>query len=432
MSNSRLAYHTDFKLALQCGLMPATQVARLPRSTRHRFRTTDYSGVVGAEYSTLLAQIDVLKQIAASRVLLGFCRAFLRVASLLRSLAVNPFQLKRLKNVEQRAAIAHRLVSAGQFAPLGSLLACLGLSYRTLRSWLAYKVPCASSPLTLCRARSPAQLSLAEVQVVKQAFRDQATAHWPLSAVAWHLVHSGRLSASVATIIKYAKLLGVAAGHSARKRSRKRGSVVAKAPNTVWHVDATMVRTLDGVKVGVQFILDNFSRKLLAWTVIARLSGAATVQLVRSAWEAMPEQPATPVALISDGGSENVNQTVAGYLATVPLHLLVAQTDVSFSNSMIEAANKIIKYRYIFNRTIPDLAHLEEVIGAAVKDYNNRPHCALRGLTPEQVYAGKVFDTAAYREQLHQARELRLASNRGHCPSCVPLVDETAAEVAVS
>jgi len=37
--------------------MPATQVARLPRSTRHRFRTTDYTGVVGAEYSTLLGQI---------------------------------------------------------------------------------------------------------------------------------------------------------------------------------------------------------------------------------------------------------------------------------------------------------------------------------------------------------------------------------------
>ncbi|HAP44070.1 MAG: hypothetical protein A2087_12790 [Spirochaetes bacterium GWD1_61_31] len=142
--------------------------------------------------------------------------------------------------------------------------------------------------------------------------------------------------------------------------------------------------------------------------------------------------PAQPIALISDGGIENVNQTVAGYLATVPLHLLVAQTDVSFSNSMIETANKIVKYRYIFNRTILDLAHLEAVVGAAVKNYNNRPHYALHDLTPEQIYAGKLFDTVAYQEQLRQARELRLASNQGYCPSCVPLVDEIAAEVVAN
>ena len=132
MSGKRLVYHTDFKLALQCGRVPATLVVRLPRSTRHRFRTTDYTTVVGAKYSKLLGQVDVLKQIAASRFLLGFCQAFLRMASLLRSLAVNPFRLRRLKNVEQRAAIARRLVNAGRFAPLGTLLACLGMSYRTL------------------------------------------------------------------------------------------------------------------------------------------------------------------------------------------------------------------------------------------------------------------------------------------------------------
>ena len=49
-----------------------------------------------------------------------------------------------------------------------------------------------------------------------------------------------------------------------------------------------------------------------------------------------------------------------------------------------------------------------------------RPHYALFGLTPNQVYEGKQFDKDAYREKLVAAREARIEANRRACSPCVP------------
>lgn len=75
---------------------------------------------------------------------------------------------------------------------------------------------------------------------------------------------------------------------------------------------------------------------------------------------------------------------------------LIARVDVTFSNSMIEAVNKILKYRYLFRTSIPDLERLQDAVSSAVNDYNARPHYALRCLTPDEAYRGETFDEAGY------------------------------------
>ena len=122
-----------------------------------------------------------------------------------------------------------------------------------------------------------------------------------------------------------------------------------------------------------------------------------------------------------DGGPENNDRLVSAYLEDTPIRKLVARIDVTFSNSMIEAVNKILKYRYIFRTPIPNLDHLDETIAAAIEDYNDRPHYALNGLTPNQVYNGSSFDQSAYRDSLLEARDRRLKINRQSCDPCVPL-----------
>lgn len=79
---------------------------------------------------------------------------------------------------------------------------------------------------------------------------------------------------------------------------------------------------------------------------------------------------------------------------------------------MIEGVNKILKYRNLFRKPIPDLEHLHDAVANAVLDYNARPHYALRGLTPDEAYRGKAFDKAEYRQRLQLARERRLLANR--------------------
>ena len=56
---------------------------------------------------------------------------------------------------------------------------------------------------------------------------------------------------------------------------------------------------------------------------------------------------------------------------------------------MVEAVNKIVKYRSLFLDSIPDIHALQRHLEKFVPVYNEqRPHCSLKGLTPSEVLAG--------------------------------------------
>lgn len=57
----------------------------------------------------------------------------------------------------------------------------------------------------------------------------------------------------------------------------------ASRPNELWHVDATVIRLLDNTRAYVHAVIDNFSRKILAWTVSRRLEPGNTVAVLLEA-----------------------------------------------------------------------------------------------------------------------------------------------------
>jgi len=122
----------------------------------------------------------------------------------------------------------------------------------------------------------------------------------------------------------------------------------------------------------------NFSRKIIAYRTSDSVSGLSTTVVLQKGYDSLH---CVPVRKIN----------------------LIAGVDVTYSNSLIEAVNKILKYRYLFRVPIPDLGHLATAVMKAIEDYNNRPHWALWGLTPNQVHAGTAFDKEAYRERIRTA-----------------------------
>ena len=76
----------------------------------------------------------------------------------------------------------------------------------------------------------------------------------------------------------------------------------------------------------------------------------------------------------------------------IKLNRLVAQKDIRFSNSMIEAVNKRMKYDFLFRTQLLDFEHTKRFLETAVEQYNNRPHTALFGLTPYEVFNGAIPD----------------------------------------
>jgi transposase InsO family protein len=112
--------------------------------------------------------------------------------------------------------------------------------------------------------------------------------------------------------------------------------VRATRPNEYWHVDATILRLLDGTRAYIHAVIDAFSRKVLAWTVAAKLEPAATCDVLAATSRHL-DGPASSTTVVADSGVENVNAAVDAALASACLRRVLAQVEVTYSNSMIEA-----------------------------------------------------------------------------------------------
>ena len=104
----------------------------------------------------------------------------------------------------------------------------------------------------------------------------------------------------------------------------------------------------------------------------------------------------------------------------VSIKKLIALRDIPFSNSLIEAQNKLLKYQYLFKNQVADINALRKTLEWVVKDYNDiRPHNALNGLTPLEAYTGKHPDVHSFRLKMKRAQQNRIMENtKSSCGIC--------------
>ena len=126
------------------------------------------------------------------------------------------------------------------------------------------------------------------------------------------------------------------------------------------------------------------------------------------------------VQLLSDGGSENVNNVVSDFTISNHIKHLIAQKDVTFSNSMIESINKIIKHQFLHPKEILDGNRFKPIFELIVPIYNNiRPQMSLQGNTPIQTFEGKPMDFSVYSKNFHIQKIIRISQNtKSKCQKC--------------
>ena len=90
----------------------------------------------------------------------------------------------------------------------------------------------------------------------------------------------------------------------------------------------------------------------------------------------------------------------------------IAQITIDFSNSMIEAVIKQLKYRYLKTDEFDSLEHLTECVNEAIIIYNNRPRKIHLGKTPLQVLHGDMPCKTELAELMDNMRQKRLEENR--------------------
>lgn len=268
-----------------------------------------------------------------------------------------------------------------------------------------------------------------EVRTMEEMATSPSYRHVPTSSLAILAQRLGKVFASASTWYKLVRERGWRRPRGRVHPPKPKEGLRTNAPNEAWHIDTTVFRLLDGTKAYVQGIVDNYSRRILAWRIGPNLEPASTAALLAKAAESIDKKTAAgadPVMLMVDGGVENFNEAVDKLLNQGLLKRILAQTDLHFSNSMIEAFWRSLKHNWCYLSSIDNIATLTRLVGFYVQEHNTAlPHAAFRGQTPDEIYFGTGKEVPA---QLADGRAAamaaRIESNRGlTCETCeLPVV----------
>jgi putative transposase len=157
-------------------------------------------------------------------------------------------------------------------------------------------------------------------------------------------------------------------------------------PNHVWAADITYIPMARGF-VYLFAVLDWASRRVLAW----RLSNTLTTDFCLEAVQEAIIRHGTPTIFNTDQGCQFTSQEFTGLLNNHGIQISMDGTGCWRDNVFVERLWKSIKYEEVY-------LHAYETVGAAQQGleryltfYNQqRPHRALDGKTPAQVYCDNL------------------------------------------
>ncbi len=195
----------------------------------------------------------------------------------------------------------------------------------------------------------------------------------------------------------------------------------------MWHIDTTVIRLLDGTRAYLHAVIDNFSRRILAWRVAETFAPVSSVTVLLEASRAAAPSDTAPVVL-ADAGVENVNAQVDELIDAGVLRRLLALTELQFSNSMIEAWWRSLKHQWLFLHSLDSVTTVRRLVEFYVDEHNRvLPHSAFRGQTPDEMYFGTGDAVPAdLTSRATAARRTRVEANQSaSCETC-PSLDAAA------
>ncbi len=414
----------DISIALELGV---------PRSTATGWLTSPHRPVISHELFDLT---DV--QVRARIVLLERQLRIVTAIMLLYQTACRVAGIRldhvRFPEGKTKESILRAIERAHQCIPLGSALHIIGLSVARYHSWVRVKNnDCPLDDRSSCPHSHPTQLLPNDLRTMKDMATSPEYRHVPTSKLAILAQRLGKVFASPATWCRHVRERGWRRPRKRVHPSKPTKGIRADKPNGMWHVDVTVIPLLDGTKIYLQAIIDNFSRRILAWRISNRLEPAATAALLVKAFECCMGSGNAPQSLMIDGGIENINNAVNKLCDDGLLKTILAQTDIHFSNSMIEAFWRGLKHQWLFLNDLDSLAAVRRLTEFYVDEYNSSlPHSAFNGQTPDEMYFGTGQDIEAQiAAGKAKAREDRLEENRSmRCEECRLGMEEQIADVA--
>lgn len=390
----------------------------IPRSTAAGWIREGPRDVVTADVFTM-SDNELRLEIQKLRQRVETITAVLRlVLTLLRVFNVR-LDGERLPAGKAKANVLHAIDSAVKVISLKAALRVLNLSASRYHAWKRAE-RCGLDDRSSCPHSSPTQLTAAEVATVKEMVTSEEYRHVSLRRLSLLAQRLGRVFTSASTWCKLVRERGWRRPRRRLYPEKPQVGIRATAPNQYWHLDVTVIKLLDGTKVYLHGVIDNFSRRILAWELATSLAPGGTCNVLQEAARCAVGL-CKPQNVVVDSGGENINDEVNALEADGFIHRILALVEVDYSNSMIEAFWRSLRHQWLYLNCLDSEAALKRLVAFYVEQHNEvLPHSAFRGQTPDEVYFGtapNLFDELATAR--YEARGKRIQANRDlACRDC--------------
>ena len=156
-------------------------------------------------------------------------------------------------------------------------------------------------------------------------------------------------------------------------------------PDQVWCSDITYIRLAHGF-VYLTVVMDWASRYVLSWEVSVTMDDDFCVNALKSALR----KHQTPEIFNTDQGAQYTGKAFTGTLKTHGVQISMDGKGRCMDNIFIERLWRSVKYEKIFLEEFETVPELLSGLKEYFKFYNfERPHQALVGKTPAEIYWGR-------------------------------------------
>jgi transposase InsO family protein len=395
----------------------------IPASTRRTWARGEIRPVVASvdvelEVYELLEQVDSLRQRAkVHAAIIGLLVRVLRLRG-------GKFDADRVPDGVTKSAVLRAITSASGLLSLGTALRIVGVSTARYHAWRRKEEGCGLDDQPSCPKSTPSQFTRDEVSTMRDFVESESYRHVAVQNLALYAQRLGKLFASVSTWYKMIRERGWKRPRRRVHPAKPKTGLRATRPNEYWQVDATVIRLTTGIRIYLQAVIDNFSRRILAWRVSDTLSSATTRELLIEASKGLPDDSSpAKVTVVTDGGSENFGEVDHLLKDSSSLRRVLAQIDIISSNSLIEAFWRQLKHAWLFLNTLDSAAAVRRLVAFYVREHNEKiPRAVLGARTPDEVYFSRE-ENALERlsEQRKTAQKVRSVANRAaSCYRCEP------------
>jgi transposase InsO family protein len=173
--------------------------------------------------------------------------------------------------------------------------------------------------------------------------------------------------------------------HWLRKYPNLIKEFIPDGPHQLWVSDITYVETDEGF-VYLFLITDAYSRKIIGWSISDTLEANNAVIALYMALSQLPVGVKN-VFHHSDRGVQYCCDKYVKLLEKNHFQISMTENGDPLENAIAERVNGILKTEWLYDLKLKTKQEAKEEVYKIINTYNNnRPHCSLDMLTPEQAH----------------------------------------------